>query len=222
MATEHPLVDLSTTRLIRDIAQIPDHHSPGRFQTAPQATIHTWSTEMDALVLVVPDRPTADILVLCYERYLYPLFPLLHMPTFYEQYELIWNAQGQAQFASLASKVSFYAILNIVLALGCLNNSHIEHPLKQRTAQVFYHRARHLLPLDALDEPSMEVVQYLLLTVIYLSCTKYSSRCCNALAVAIRVAQSLGLHLSHETNSDNQLAREMGKRVWYHCLSLER
>ena len=222
LASEGPILDVPTTRFIRDIAQIPDDLPPGHGQATLQGKTNDWPIETDTSALVIPDRSTSDTLVLCYEKYVYPLFPLLHMPTFRENYELIWQPQGQAQFENLTDKVTFYAILSMVLALGCLNNSHIEHQLKQRTAHAFYRRTRDLLPLDALDVPSIGVVQCLLLTSIYLSCTKYSSRCCNTLAVAIRVAHGLGLHLVDGPISSNQLGREMNKRVWYHCLMLER
>jgi hypothetical protein len=215
-------VDLPTTRFIRDIAQISNDQPAGQGQTSLWGKVDNWPIETDTSAIVVPDKATADDLVVCYEQYIYPLFPLLHMPTFRENYELIWQPQGQAQFENLASKVTFCGILNIVLALGCLSNSRIEPQLKLRTADTFYRRTRALLPLDALDFPSIGVVQCLLLTTIYLSCTKYSHRCCNTLAVAIRMGHTLGLHVAAELTSNNQLVREMNKRVWYHCLTMER
>ncbi|KAM0251441.1 hypothetical protein ACHAQJ_008192 [Trichoderma viride] len=221
-ASERPIVDFPTARFIRDIAQIADDQPTRQRQTSLWGKADNWLIETDTSAIVVPDKATADELVLCYEQYVYPLFPLLHMPTFRESYELLWQPQGQAQFESLASKVTFCGVLNIVFALGCLNNSHIERQLKLRTADKFYQRTRALLPLDALDVPSIGVVQCLLLTTIYLSCTKYSHRCCNTLAVAIRVAHTLGLHMTVEPTSSNQLAREMSARVWYHCITLER
>ncbi len=177
--------------------------------------------ETDTSSMVVPKRAIADDLLDCYETFIYPLFPVLHMPTFRKSYERLWEPQREGNFETLAAEVTFYATLNAVFALGCLNNSKVEPRLKLRTADNFYRRTRALLPLDALDIPRLGVVQCLLLTTHYLSFTKYSNRCCNTLAVAIRIAQTLGLHKAIEP-SGSQLTREMNKRVWHHCLTLER
>lgn len=181
-----------------------------------------WPVETDTSSMVVPQRPIADDLLNCYERYHYPLFPILHMPTFRKTYERHWETQRCGQFESLAAEAAFYATLNIVFAVGCLNNSKCEPRLKLPTADTFYRRARALLPLDALDIPSLEAVQCLLLITSYLTYTKYSNRCCNTLSVAIRVAQTLGLDVDIGSSSHKQLRKEMGRRVWHHCLTLER
>lgn len=223
---ESPFKDHPTTQFIRDITQIADSQST--FQQ-PQSSLCSktnvaLSVETEKSFMVVPKRATADDLLNCYEKYVYPLFPILHMPTFRASYGRLWEPerQGHSLFDNLAEETTFWATINIVFALGCLNNSSVEPPLKLRTADGFYRRARVLLPLDALDIPSLEVVQCLLLTTSYLSFTKYSNRCYNTLAVAMRVAQTLGLHVDVESSSTNQLRREMNRRVWYHCLTLER
>jgi hypothetical protein len=172
--------------------------------------------------MVVPRRIVADDLLDSYERIVYPLFPILHMPTFRKTYSNLWNAEKPGHFKNLAAEATFHASLNIVFALGSLNSSQTVSNVKLRTAESFYRRARKILPLDALDSIGLEVVQYLLLTATYLSFTKYVNRCWNTLAVAIRVAHTLGLHRDIESSSNNQLRREMSRRVWHLCLALER
>lgn len=181
-----------------------------------------WPPETDTSSMVVPKRTIADHLVSCYEKFVYPLLPILHMPTFRRKYEHLWTPQGRSPSETLAAEATFHATLNIVFALGCINNSDVEPYLKLRTAEGFYRRSRLIMPLDALDNPSLEVVQYLLLTTNYLTFTKYLQRCCNTLAVAIRVAQTLGLHRDAESSSGNQLRREMSRRTWHLCITLER
>lgn len=181
-----------------------------------------WPVETDTSSMVVPKRAIADNLVHCYEKFVYPLFPILHMPTFKQSYEHLWQPLSTRQLEHMPGEATLHATLNVVFALGCINNSSIEPKLKLRTAETFYTRARRLLPLDALDVPSLEIVQYLLLMVHYLSFTRYSNRLCNTLAVAFRVAQALGLHLDSESSSTSQLKREMSRRVWHLCLTFER
>ncbi|KAI3323551.1 putative transcriptional regulatory protein [Xylariaceae sp. AK1471] len=218
-----PFADNPTTQFIQDITQIADFQFSGQL---PHALLHGESdeapVETDMTSMVVPRRAVADDLLECYERLVYPLFPILHMPTFRKSYMSLWDSEKPSQFKNLAAEATFHASLNIVFALGSLNSLKTESCLKLRTAEVFYRRARKIMPLDALDSVSLGVVQYLLLTTTYLSFTKYVNRCWNTLAVAMRVSHTLGLHMDVESSSQNQLRREMSRRLWHICLALER
>lgn len=216
-----PIPDHSTTQFIQEITRIADSQPSANLCPALWGKVPAWTIETDTTAMVIPRRAVADDLLECYERYYFHLFPILHMPAFRQRYARLWEPRGGSEHENLASEATFHATLNIVFALGCLNNSKVEPPLKLRTSDSFYRRARVILPLDALDVPSLEVVQYLLLTTNYLTYTKYSSRCWNTMGVAIRIAQMLRLHMDIESSS-NQLKREMGRRVWYHCVTLER
>ena len=215
--------DHFTTQFIQDITRITDVQSA---EPASQGSVERYQpsfpVETDTSAMVVPSRSIADDLVECYERFVYPLFPILHMPTFREDYQYLWGRQSEEHFRSLAAEATFHATLNIVFALGCINSSQIEPPLKLGRSKSYYHRARVLLPLDSLDTPSLGIVQYLLLSSTYLTFTAYTNRCKNTLAVAIQVAQTLGLHRDIGSSSNSQLEREMNRRTWHHCLTLER
>ncbi|KAK9788674.1 putative Zn(2)-C6 fungal-type domain-containing protein [Seiridium cardinale] len=130
--------------------------------------VDAWPVETDISSMVMPKRVIADALIECYERRVYPLFPVLHLPTFRSTYENLWKSQEQHRFETTAAEATFHATLNIAFALGCLNNSSIEPRLKIETADGFYRRARAIMPLDAIDFPTLEVVQYLVITVNYL------------------------------------------------------
>ncbi|KFG78220.1 putative transcriptional regulatory protein [Metarhizium anisopliae] len=215
--------DNPTTQFLSDMTQVAGLQSSASLD---HASIRRRSgaclVETDTSSMVVPRRATADDLIDCYERFVYPLFPILHLPSFRASYMCLWEPERPGPWETLTMEATFYATLNIVFALGCINNSNVEPHLKLRTAESFYRRARTLMPLDALDSPSLEVVQYLLLTTHYLSFTKYSHRCGNTLAVAIRVSQTLGLHVDKESSSKSQLRREMSRRVWHLCITMER
>jgi hypothetical protein len=146
------------------------------------------------------------------------MFPVLHLPTFKKRYLQLWERAYRAQ----AVDTTFEATINMVFALGCVNSSKIESSVILKTASKFYEHARGIMPLDSLDSPSIEVVQYLLLTGNYLSFTKYSHRYCNVMAVAVQVAQTIGLHQAQKQVSPSQLQREMEKRVWHLCLIMQR
>ncbi|EMT72783.1 hypothetical protein FOC4_g10004265 [Fusarium odoratissimum] len=166
----------------------------------------------------LPSRAVADNLIDCYEQLLYPMFPVLHMPSFRKRYAQFWEPGPGPK----SRDQTFEATVNIVIALGCVNSSSVNPCLGIQTARSFYERARDIMSLDTLGSPSLEVVQYLLLTGNYLSFTKHSHRYCNTLAVAIQIAQTLGLHQTHNNYTTNQLQREMGRRVWHLCLTMQR
>ncbi|KAI0813192.1 putative transcriptional regulatory protein [Xylaria sp. FL0064] len=212
-----------TSRFMKDITQIADAQSKGQLShELLWEQNDSLPVETDPLSMVVPERATSDALLDSYEQLVYPLFPILHMPIFRSCYERLWDSRKRDRFKTQAEEAVFYATLNIVFALGCINDSITESRLKMRTAECFYRRARRILPLDALDHLSLGVVQYLLLMSTYLSYTKYANRCCNTLAVAIRVSLTLGLQADADSCSSNQLNREMSRRVWHMCLTLER
>lgn len=119
------LVDHLTTQFIRDITQIADSQSAARPEVSLGGNQEPWSVETNTSFMVVPKRAVADDLLDCYEKHVYPLFPVLHMPTFRENYERLWKPPRLARIQSLAEEATFCATLNIVLALGCLNNSKI-------------------------------------------------------------------------------------------------
>ncbi|KAI0972152.1 putative transcriptional regulatory protein [Xylaria arbuscula] len=212
-----------TTQFMRDIMQMANSQSR---EQLPQESLwdqnNSLPVETDRLSMVVPERATSDNLLDSYERLVYPLFPVLHMPTFRRCYERLWERRSPDRFKTSVEEAVFHATLNVVFALGCINDSTTESRLKMRTADCFYRRARGILPPDALDHLSLSVAQYLLLMSIYFSFTKYTNRCCNTLAVAIRVCQTLGLQVNDSSFSSNQLNQEMRRRTWHICMILER
>ncbi|VTT58333.1 unnamed protein product [Fusarium fujikuroi] len=212
------IVDNPTLRFISSVTQTaPTGGSDIQTQPGNPNDRATSFAGMNMSQVVLPSREVADDFIECYERLVYPMFPVLHMPSFKARYLRVWESPSNDQ----ALDTTFAASLNIVFALGCLNSSNTEPSLILSTAETFYERSRSILPLDSLDRPSIEVVQYLLLTGNYLSFTKYSHRYCNTLAMAIQVAQTIDLHRAdHDTTS--QLQREMGRRVWHLCLTMQR
>jgi hypothetical protein len=214
---ERPFVEHQTTYFIQQITRSAGSTSATISQAEQYEPIET-----DFGSIVMPPRAVADGLVYCFETYVYPLFPALHMPSFHQRYDRLWEVNSQSSLQNLAAEVKFHAVLNIVFALGSLNNSSIEPHLKLRTADTFYQRVRKLMPLDALDVPSFEAVQCLILATIYLTYTKYSYRCSNTLALATRTTLALGQIMRVDQTMDSQLNREMYRRAWHHCLLLER
>ncbi|KAI4752471.1 hypothetical protein E4T51_14367 [Aureobasidium sp. EXF-12344] len=177
---------------------------------------------------VLPRRRIADAIVDCYWKFVHPLFPILHAPTFMTVYEKSWAPQpnivtqldqGRREF----EEALFYSTLNIIFALGTRFCDSIPAAEKSSMTREFYCRSRQTFAYDILDCTSLPVLQLVLLHGVYLQSTTEISRCWNMIGVGIRMAQSLGLHSEQlYQRQKTKYAREMGRRLWHSCLVLDR
>lgn len=176
----------------------------------------------------LPRRRIADAIVDCYWKFVHPLFPILHGPTFMTAYEECWAPQpntvtqldrGGKEFEDAL----FYATLNVVLTLGTRFYNDIPAAEKDPMIREFYRRSRQTFSYDVLDCTSLPVLQLVLLHGVYLQSTTEVSRCWNMIGVATRMAQSLGLHSEQlYKRQKTKYAREMGRRLWHSCLVLDK
>lgn len=172
---------------------------------------------------VLPIREISDSYVESFWEVSHTILPILHRPTFTRFYDKLWGPTSLADTPGTADGLIMLAILNLVLAIGCRTAESVQHGSRALLSDQFYQRARGLVPIDALDVASLPAVQMLLLTAVYLQSTTYSSRYWNIVALATRMAQSLGLHLNRSASAvSNQVEREMRRRIWYTCVILER
>ncbi|EGU86233.1 hypothetical protein FOXB_03255 [Fusarium oxysporum f. sp. conglutinans Fo5176] len=178
-------------------------------------------TERLAGLELLPIRRVSDKYLQSFWDIVHPVFPILHRPTFARFYGLLWEPTSLKTDITVDDPVML-ATLNLVLAIGCRFTECADLGSRALQADQFYQRARGLVPIDSLDVESLPIVQLLLLTAVHLQSTRYSSRCWNIVGLAMRVAQSLGLHLNQTSATRNQLEREMRRRIWYTCVTLDR
>ncbi len=176
--------------------------------------------------VVLPSRPAADNFTNAFFNIVHPLFPIIHQPTFENSYLLLWEPVGTDQFEGSSAPLEdpiFLAVMNVVFALGCQFSDIVELSRRTQLASEFYDRSLTLSAAHVLDASSLESVQLLLLTGVYLQSTQFASRCWNVVGLAIRAAQALGLHLeSTHADCTSQLQRETMRKVWYNCVILDR
>lgn len=173
--------------------------------------------------LVLPPRQLADSLIQCYWEHFHPIYPVLHRPTFHDDYSQLWlptELLGSTAHNKVQDVV-FYSILNVVLAIGCQRNEALTVPEREDLAGEFYTRSVRLVSMDALDTSSLQIVQLLILRGFYLLCTPYANRCWVTVGAALRIAQAIGLQLAKPIATSTQLNREMRRRVWYNCILLD-
>jgi hypothetical protein len=176
---------------------------------------------------MLPRRRNADDFLACYWEFTHPLFPVLHKPSFLKQYQTLWANEHEAEVRDIESlgleELIFTATLNLVFALGCKFSNLVAPAQKNSMSDEFYQKSRHLLLFEVLDSTSLSLVQMMCLTGVYLQSTQHANRCWNSVGLAIRVAQSLGLHLNEVAGKKiPQLEREMRRRVWHTCVVLDR
>lgn len=170
---------------------------------------------------VLPIRYRADMFLACYWDFVHPLFPLLHKPEFMANYQRLWLPQTDPR--TRIEDTLFLSHLNLVFALGCQFCSKIDPNEQLTMATQFYERSQHMWLYDILGSTSPLVVQWLLLTAVYCQSTSHASRCWNSAGLAIRLAQSIGLHMElPDSIENNQVRVEMRRRLWHTCLVLDR
>ncbi|PVH74426.1 hypothetical protein DL98DRAFT_429464 [Cadophora sp. DSE1049] len=181
--------------------------------------------DRDESLAVYPRRQTADDYVSSFWEFVHPVFPILHKASFMSRYKEVWSSEpykGQHN-TDQADEVAFSATLNLTFALGCQFSSLVAANKRVVVADEFYQRSRRIFIYDILDTSSMPVLQMLLLTGVYLQSTRYAERCWNTVGLAIRAAQTLGLHSESPTRRlERQLTREIRRRVWHVCVTLDR
>jgi hypothetical protein len=167
---------------------------------------------------VLPSRTTADSLLDTYWTEVHTLYPLLHRPSFNQEYRKVWLGEiltGEEQ--------TFHCMLNTIFALGCQLNNKMKPEQKETNANVYFQRAIGLLRLDFLGPGSFHLVQALLLMGQYLQSTNTPHRCWVLVGLAIRIAQDLGLDLPQSSQClEIQRDQEIARRIWHGCVMMDR
>jgi Fungal specific transcription factor domain len=175
---------------------------------------------------VYPARRKADDFLHCFWEFIHPVFPVIHKTSFIAKYEKLWISEATEQQDDTKSdmeEVVFSSNLNLIFALGSQFSDLIPAAQKRSAANDFYQRSRHLFLFDILDSKSISLVQMLLLNGIYLQSTPHANRCWNSIGLAIRIAQSQGLHLDYTgRRPETQIECQIRRRVWHTCVILDR
>ncbi|KAF5528159.1 Sorbicillinoid biosynthetic cluster transcription factor sor3 [Colletotrichum aenigma] len=212
-------------------AQKPDDSGPNgpgnETESTPNvlgfSTVQPKSPDPFPEPVMLPERWLADSLMESFWEFVHPVFPILYKPSFIASYEALWKPTKDRNHKRDFKDVVFHSTLSIVLALGSQRTDQVSVAEQANLADKFYKQSVKLISVDTLDHSSLQVVQLLLLRGVYLHYTSYADRCWNTVGVAVRVAQGLGLqNEGDKTVGVNQLKREMRRRVWHCCLTLDR
>ncbi|VUC32435.1 unnamed protein product, partial [Clonostachys rosea] len=221
-----------------------DNSSPRTNITSKSATTAD-QAELASLLnhVVLPPRQVADAHLNNYWKHFYPFNPILHQASFQKRYlnlpitvilmfmlmrcgaryEEVWTGRvnHDAVEISVHSVRAFHALLNIIMALGCLfPQLDDKNSITKTNGGIFLERSQQLQLQASLDHASLTLVQANALTAQYLSTTGMVNRCWVTLGVAIRTAQGIGIHL--DLPSESQAQRQERRRTWWYCVQMDR
>ncbi|VUC20088.1 unnamed protein product [Clonostachys rosea] len=183
--------------------------------------------------LVLPPRDLADHLVQKYFERVFYLYPVFDRDAFESAYQSLWLPGGQEQdhpSSSLdiglggrgggATTIAFHSSLNCIFALGSAF-SDLSTQARLTAYDVFFLRSKENIGLDLVDMNDISVVQTMLLVALTLQGTPFPDRCWNAVGMACRVAQSLGLHSMPKYDPQESRVWKVRRRIWHGCIVLD-
>ena len=173
------------------------------------------SQQKSNLNYVLPPRQVADSLMALYWKIVYPLYPYVDRYEIETAYQSLWTGNYDEPM--------FLCILNIIFALSCQLSDAIKPEQREPSADVFFVRARETLNFNVWQAGSIQSVQAFLLLAQYLQSTNEPHQCWIVVGLAVRTAQSLGLHLPETSEGvPSPRLRELLRKIWHGCVLMDR
>ncbi|GBF66467.1 hypothetical protein TMEN_9187 [Trichophyton mentagrophytes] len=166
----------------------------------------------DTSDLKKPSRLIADRYFAIYLTREYVNLPVFHLPALHAMYIELYTSKNPGD-----DKVISLGILNMIFALGCIA---IDPYLD---ASAYFTTAQRLLRLGSLGPDSFSTIQAHILASQYLIAIHNFHAAWKSIGLAIRIAESLRLHLvSGSQHFEDRVDRELARRLWHSCILLER
>lgn len=184
-----------------------------------------------------PPKYIADRLIGTFFRRFHPCFPIIAKTTFVAQYRLFYSSKNARP------KKQWLALLNIVFALAERHLSLVE---EQHDCLPFFSRSWRLCmdQMSLREHPNLQQVQIEALTAFYLLSSgeinrlvpppsvypsslfealhmMFPSRSWKVCGLAMRSAQTLGLHLRNDCRRVSPFSKEIRYRMWWSIYQLD-
>ncbi|KAE8140557.1 fungal-specific transcription factor domain-containing protein [Aspergillus pseudotamarii] len=186
-------------------------HAPGLMSTRSEKPSSIQS-------YVLPPRKTADSLMGVYWSFVFPLYPLVDGIRLRAEYEKVWTGEPLESDESM-----LMCTFNVIFALACQLADFILPEEREASADAFFSRAKDLLQFNLWDTGSAALIQCLLLMAQYLQSTDSAHQCWIVTGLAIRNAQSLGLHLPQTiARLPSPQEQQLARKIWHGCVLMDR
>ncbi|KAI3318549.1 fungal-specific transcription factor domain-containing protein [Xylariaceae sp. AK1471] len=169
---------------------------------------------------VLPPRRQADELLNLYWKHIQTLDPVLDQDAFTHSYSALFAGDSLGRDENV-----FASTLNTVFAMSTQLQSSLSYEQREQASNIYFRRAWALLrPETVIWEPgTCETVQCLLLMSRYLQCTNNMHYMWMLIGSAVRIAQSLGLHITSASLSGTiSPAAQRRKQLWEVCIMFDR
>lgn len=166
----------------------------------------------------LPPKDTADRLFQIYWRIVHPLYPFLDRNDTQQLYMEVFKEK-----ISTERHASFLCQLNVIFALTCQLDEDISPSRRAASAAVYIDRAKKTIDHNIWQGASITSIQTFLIFAQYLQSTNNAYQCWIVVGHAIRMAQSLGLHLRDTTEKiGSPRRRQIHRKVWHGCILMDR
>ncbi|EXJ54663.1 hypothetical protein A1O7_10004 [Cladophialophora yegresii CBS 114405] len=153
-------------------------------------------------------RAMVDTLVDAYFALYHPTFPILHEPSFREQY---------ARLSGRISRSTWHTLANLVAALG----SFVSSTCSDETHATLFNAVKANLSIESLETGSITLVQAFAMAANYLQKRNRPNSGYNYGGIALRLAISLGLHKEFRGWQTVPFKKEIRRRVWWSLCVLD-
>lgn len=215
------------TRYEAQDSQLPTIYSAGIFSPPPSWDLApglspTFRQVSPLHTLQIPDRSRCDALFELYVSSIHPIVPLVHMPTFRQEYETFWDMQhsGQTKDAIPTSPL-ILAALYAGAAVGQqppLRQTLPDLDMQEIATELYNQATSSLHAVNFPRAPSVSTLAaYLIVQGIWMR-DEEPLNTGSFNGVIVRVAQMLGLHRdpSHFKAAVAPIPAEVHRRVWWH------
>jgi Fungal specific transcription factor domain/Fungal Zn(2)-Cys(6) binuclear cluster domain len=151
---------------------------------------------------------------------------ILDEGEFREHYRSLWKTSSSSRKPSALVDIILAVCMQHGLAFLPRENGNSEHDKTvvdgndATIAGRWYYRRSQMLLNSQLENPTLMTLQCHIFTVLYLCNASYQNMAYNGLAIAVRTAHLLGLHLEPPEDMPRE-RRELRKRLWWTLFSLE-
>ena len=188
-----------------------------RSTSASTNTVARILDKQDPQDYTLPFRKHADELLDSYYDLVWAILPIHEKLPFDEAYKAVWLG-----LTPTMHERTLFCLINMTFALGSQFSESVDPVQRREVGQAFWKRAKKLLGGHT-HSASIEQVQCMLMMGLYLQSTCETYECWMTIGSAIRMAQSLGLHLSNSmTSVSGSREVEMARRVWHGCVFMDR
>ncbi|KYK59604.1 hypothetical protein DCS_00736 [Drechmeria coniospora] len=158
----------------------------------PFANYWTCDGGLAEVILVLPDKIQADILLARYFECVDPVYPMIHRQTFYADYEHFWQL---ARPDRNEADASFVGLMLVMLALGTQFVTTTTPKERKQTAEFYASASNQALRMSSyLSTASLCSIQAMVLMTYFLINDNHASDGWAFAGILIRQAYAMGLH----------------------------